>query len=266
MAESSPAAAVGKFGLGLGVGFALYLLIRNLGFGGGDGRGDGTAATPSGPPVPAPPPTPRLPPIPRDDQPLLYVAVHPDGFKEASKLADPSSRARLDSIFRRIDLGTAELSADEVYRRMTDVLRRERDKGTPPLLLDDVIARIKAGGRDDVRLITPGSIRQGTWADVKDALMAAGIKHWLLWQEVPADHRPGEPPKPSRWDLYDKVDAVGNPDKTGHYLVENRGTAYWNLGRSAGSKDPAPRVSGNARGQYGAASRIGRGCYRDYER
>ena len=144
---------------------------------------------------------------------------------------------------------------------MSDVLRRERDKGTPPLSLDDVIARIKAGSRDDVRLISSGSIRRGTWNDVKDGLMAAGIKHWLLWQEFPADRRPGEPSKPSRWDLYDKVAAVGNPDKAGHYLVANRGTAYWNLARPAGSKDPAPRVSGNARGEYGSTSRVDRGYY-----
>jgi hypothetical protein len=252
VADDSPAAVVAKLGLGIGVGFALYHLIRNLRFGGGFGfggereRGDGT----TGPaPSPSPPaPSTPVPSIPRDDQPLLFVAIHPDGFKGASKLPDPTSRARLDVVFRRIDLGTAELSPDEVYSRMTDVLRRERDKGTPPLVLDDVIARVKAGGRDDARLISPGSVRQGTWDDAKDALMAAGIKHWLLKQEFPADRKPGDPPKRSRWDLYDKVAAVGNPDKAGHYLVENRGTAYWNL------KDSAPHVSGtagNMRGQYG---------------
>ncbi len=266
MAENSSAETVSKFGVGLGVGFALYFLIRNFGFGGGFGfggaSGDGTAAPGTAAPEPSAPLPP--PPISRDVQPLLFVAVHPDGFKGTSKLLDPASRTRRDAIFRRIDLGTAELSPDEVYRRMSETLRRERDKGTPPISLDDLIGRVKAGGRDDVRLVTPGSIRQGTWDDVKDALMAAGIKHWLLWQELPADRRPGEPPKLPRWDLHDKVDAVGNPDKAGRYLVENRGTAYWNLERPAAGSNPAPRVSGNARGQYGAASRVGRSYNRGY--
>lgn len=261
MAESSAAEGVVKFGLGLGVGYGLYLLIRNLSFGGGlgfggergdAGRGDGTTAPqPSSPPMPEP--------VPRDEQPLLYVVIHPADFKAGSKLLDPTSRARLDAVFRQIDLGTAALSADEVYLRMSDTLRRGRDQGTPPLSLDDVIARIQAGGRDDVRLITTGNIRSGTWDDVKDALMAAGIKHWLLWQEAPADRRPGKSPEPSRWDLYDKVAAVGNPDETGHYLVENRGSAFWNLSHPA-DNGPAPRVSGNTRGQYG------RGHYRGYGR
>ena len=252
MAEESSAGGVVKFGLGLGAGFGLYFLIRNLrlggGFGFGGSRGDGTTAAPSGPSLP------ETSTLPRDEQPLLYVAAHPEGFQEASKLSDPTSRARRDAIFLPIDLGTAALSSDDVYRRMTDALRSSRDKATPALSLDDVVRRIKAGGRDDVRLITPGSIRQGTWDDVKDALLGAGIKHWLLWHEFPADRRAGEASKPSRWDLYDKVSAAGNPDKNGHYLVENRGSAYWNLGRS---QDQIPHVSGNARGQYGS----GRGYY-----
>ena len=257
--EDSTAEGILKLGLGIGVGFGLYLLIQNFGFGGfgfggtrdtrGAGRGDGQGAA-SPPPAPpsfpsSSPPVP--PPIPRDDQPLLYVVVHPDGFQEASKLPDPTSRARADAIFWPIDLGTAEVPADELYRRMSDVLRREQDQRTTPLSLDDVIARIQAGGRDDVRLLSPGSIRQGTWDAVKDALMAAGIKHWILWREAPADRQPDVPPKPSRWDLYDKVSAVGNPDQTGHYLFQKSGTAYWNLARA----DAAPRVSGNARGEYG---------------
>ena len=263
MAENSSAEGVVKFGLGLGVGFGLYLLIRNLGFGGGlgfggergdAGRGDGASA----PPQPSSPPMPE--PLPRDEQPLLYVAIHPADFKAGSKLSDPASRARLDAVFRPIDLGTAKLSVDEVYLRMSDALRRGRDQGTPPLSLDEVIARVQAGGRDDVRLITTGNIRSGTWDDVKDALMTVGIKHWLLWKEAPADRKPGEAPTPSRWDLYDKVAAVGNPDKTGHYLVENRGSAFWNLSHPADVKDPAPRVSGNVRGEYG------RGHYRGYGR
>lgn len=255
MADNSSAETVSKFGVGVLVGGALYYLIRNLGFGGfggssgnGSGRDDGATGPRPGPPVPA---------IPRDAQPLLYVVAEPDSLHELSKLSDPTSRARVEAIFRPIELGAAELSADEVYRRMSDVLRRGRDTGTPPLLIDDVIARIKSGGRDDVRLVSTGNIRQGTWADAKDALMAAGIKHWLLWQEAPADRKPGQPGQQSRWDLYDKVSAVGNPDKKGHYLVEDRGSAYWNLTKSATT---APAVSGsigNARGQYGAVARPG---------
>lgn len=127
------------------------------------------------------------------------------------------------------------------------------------MTLDEAIARIKAGGRDDVRLMTSGAMRSGTWDDAKDALMAAGIKHWLLWEEAPADRKPGAPAKPPRWELFDKHDSVGNPDKKGHYLVENRGTAYWNI---KGDSDPAPRVSGNGRGHYGVSRSAGRGCYR----
>lgn len=247
MAEDSLVGGLGKLVLGGAAGFALYLLVTGLGFGGrgrGEDRGEGEPIT--SPPRPAPQ-------LPKDDVPLLFVVVHPDGWKEASKLPDPTSRARRDAVFRRIELGNAEVSIDALYMRMTDVLRRERDKETPPLLLDDVIARVKAGARDDVRLITTGGLRQGTWDDVKDALMLAEIKHWLEWHEWPSDRKPGDPPKRPRWDLYDKVDAVGNPNKTGHYLVENRGTAYWNLA------DPAPHVSGRG-------ISVGRGYYRGYRR
>lgn len=265
MADNSSAETISKFGVGVLVGGALYFLVRNLGFGGfgfggsAGSRDEGTAGPrpgPSVPPVPGPPV-----PIPRDARPLLYVVAEPDGLHELSKLADPTSRARVEAIFRPVELGTAELSADDVYRRMSDVLRRGRDADTPPLSIDDVIARVKAGGRDDVRLISTGAIRQGTWDDVKDALMAVGIKHWLLWQEAPADRKPGQPAQPSRWDLYDMFTAVGNPDKNGHYLVEKRGTAFWNL-----SKNPtAPVVSGsagNARGHYGAVTWLGASYHR----
>jgi hypothetical protein len=39
VAENSPAATIGKFGIGLGAGFGLYWLIRNLGYGAGGGFG-----------------------------------------------------------------------------------------------------------------------------------------------------------------------------------------------------------------------------------
>lgn len=262
MSDNSLARGAVKFSLGAAAGFGLYFLIRNLRLGGGFGLGgESPSAGPSGSSR-----EPSTPSIPRDEKPLLFVVVHPDGFTEAAKLPDPTERARRDAVFRRLDLGTAEVSADDVNRRMSDVLRREREKGTSPLLLDDVIARIRAGGRDDVRLITTGNIRSGTWDDVKDALMATGIKHWLLWQEYPADRRPGVPSKPSRWDLYDKVSSVGNPDVRGHYLVENRGSAYWNLA-APGSSASSPHVSGHrARGQYGTQRFADRGYYRGHGR
>lgn len=259
MADNSSAETISKFGVGVLAGGALYFLIRSLGFGGfgfggSAGRDEGAAGPRPGTPVP---PVPGQPvPIPRDARPLLYVVAEPDGLHELSKLADPTSRARVQAIFRPIELGEAELSADEVYRRMSDVLRRGRAADTPPLSIDEVIARVKAGGRDDVRLLSTGAIRHGTWADVKDALMAVGIKHWLLWQESPADREPGQPAEPSRWDLYDMFTAVGNPDKNGHYLVEKRGTAWWNLTKNGTAPAVAGSV-GNARGHYGTATRLG---------
>jgi len=248
MAENSSAGTVAKFGLGLGAGFALYLLIRNFGFGGGFGlgggaagagstRGEGPSPTPLGPQAP--------PPQPKDNQPLLVWVEPREGLTQRSKLPDPTARTRDDARFLLVDLGSAN-SLDALHARVAAQLR----DGTSPMLLDDVAARIKAGGRDDVRLMTSGAILQGTWDDAKDALMAAGIKHWLLWEERPADRMPGEPAKPPRWELFDTVDAADNPDKTGHYLVANRGTAYWNLGRASSAT-----VSGNGRGHYRTAYR-----------
>lgn len=248
-----------KLGLGMGIGFAVYMWFggsggwgfgRGEGAGRGEGRGEGPQ--PPQPPETLPPTRPPAPALPKDERPLLLWVVSTEGPAGKPKFPDPTSRARAEAGFRIVDLGSAELAAnlwnpaqDELHKRVSEQLRR--DDGTPPMSLDEVIARVKAGGRDDVRLMTSGGIRSGIFEDAKDALLAAGLKHWLLWEEAPADRKPGAPPKPARWDLYDKYSAVGNPDKTGHYHVENRGTAYWNL------KDSAPHVSG---------AMVGRGYYR----
>lgn len=250
-------AGVVKLGVGMGIGFAIYMWFTGTGGGFGFGRGEGTAGRGEGPaqppqPLPTPRPPAPAPVLPKDELPLLLWVLSTEGPGGGSKLPDPTSRARQNAGFRILDLGTAALVAnqwepakDELHKRVSELLRSAKDM--PPMSLDDVIARVKAGGRDDVRLMTSGGIRSGIWDDAKDALMAAGIKHWLLWEEVPADRKPGAAAKPARWELFDKYAAVDNPDKTGHYHVENRGTAYWNL------KDPSPRVSGTM---------VGRGYYR----
>lgn len=246
MADNSAAETLGKLTLGIGAGFGLYWLIRNFGFGDfglGGGPGDahtdgGSAPSQSGP---------SLPPRPRDTQPLFFW-MEPVPNKPRSKQADPIARTREDARFYLLELGPEEFTQDDLHRRLgtfaKDVVR---GNGTP-MSVDEVIARIKAGGRDDARLATSGATIQGTWDDAKDALMAAGIKHWLLWTEAPADRKPGKPPTPARWELFSKGAAADlNPDKNGHYRFEQVATAYWNL-----RKDPEPpRVSGNARGHYG---------------
>lgn len=254
MAEGSLAEGLGKVMLGGAVGFGLYLFITGLGFGGagrGTGRGEGRGETspPPGPPMP--------PPLPKDDRPLLYVLV--EQSPQPAIGPDPMTRSRQAAGFRRLDLGATEMSPDDLFARMTDVLRRERAAAIPPISIDDLIARVKAGGRDDVRLISTGRERSGTFDDVLDALMAAGINHWKIWREAPADRKPGDPPKQPHWNGFRKVDAVGNPDKNGHFLVADMGSAGWNLSRVDGAKEP--RVSGNARGRYGRVD-LGRGAYR----
>jgi hypothetical protein len=261
--ENSAAATVGKFGLGLGVGFGVYLLIRHLGFGGAGGAGGSGAARGPGIPRPSAPLPSPLPPLPRDAQPILLWVEPVDRLKRTprSELSDPASRARQDVVFLVIDLGSTQTLAElneRVRARVMELLA----KRTSPMTLDEVIARIKAGGRDDVRLMTSGGILAGTWDDVKDALMAAGIKHWLLWKEFPADRKPGEPAKPPHWELFDKFSAVDNPNKMGHYLVEKRGTAYWNL---EGDKEASPHVAGDGDFQYGTVRGVGRGYYRGHK-
>lgn len=260
MADDSRGSGLGKLFFGGAVGFGLYMLVTGLGFGGfgrGTGRGAGEGRADEAPPAPGPPLPAPPPPPPKDELPLLFWMFNPQGFTGLSKLADPTSRAHTDSRFLQIDLGTAELSPAALHARVSERLRRDPNyKAGPSMTIDDVIARVRAGGRDDVRLMTSGGTISGTYEDVKDALMAAGIKHWQLWEEVPADKKPGAPAKPARWDLYDKGRAADlNPDKQGHYHFENRGTAFWNLAKEA------PRVSGNGRGQYGARP-SSRGAYR----
>lgn len=257
--NNSRAGAVGKGVLGIGVGFTLYFLIRNFRLGGefgvGGGAGDHEAGRGTGgPPAPAPARDPK--PAPQDVEPLLFIVFHPEGRQAFGKDPDIATRARRDAVFHRIDLGTETVTPREIYRRAGAAIG---NRSVKPVLIDEVIARVKAGGRDDVRLISMGSIRQGTWDDVLDALMGAGISHWKLWEQAPADrqargHRPAEPPKGPRWDHYQKQQTSDNPTKTGHYFFDNVGTAYWNLDRRIEDKEP-PRVSGNTRGQYGRAFR-----------
>lgn len=263
MADDSAAATIGKFGLGLGAGFGLYWLIRNLGFGrgGGFGGGPGDREAGQGPEAPHQAPIPA-PVLPKDAEPLLFVVLHPEGVTDFGKGPDVVTRARRDAVAKRVDLGTETLTPRDIYRRAGAVIR---DKSAKPLSIDELIARVKAGSRDDVRLINMGSIRSGTWDDVLDALMNAGINHWRLWEQAPADRqpsgqRPAEPPKGPKWDLYTKSTAADNPDKNGHYLFNNVGTAYWGLDRRIDGKEP-PLVSGYGRGQYGTFS-VGRGHYR----
>jgi hypothetical protein len=261
VARGSFAGNVGKgaLGVGVGVGFALFYFLRlgggfglggSGGSGGGGGRGEGAGQAPS----PTFPPGPPAPPPPKDALPLLFWVFEPADLKEMSKLPDPTSRTRVDARFLLMDLGTAEFTYDQLRARVREFLQGNY-KARPALSLDEVIARVKAGGRDDVRLMTSGGIRAGTYDDAKDALMAAGIKHWELWHEWPSDRKPGQPPKPALWNLYDADRAAGLfPDKNGHYYFRNMGSGFWNLRKDASP----PTVSGDLRGYYGARA-AGRG-------
>ena len=271
--NNSAAGSIGKGVLGFDVGFALlYLLRLGGGFGLGGRRGEEGAGR--GPEVPSPAPG---PPQPRDAEPLLFVVFHPEGFKERDKAPDPAERARRDAAFKQIDLGAELVEAEEIYRRAG---RAIRDAATRPLSIDEVAARVKAGGRDDVRLVNMGSIRSGTWDDALMTLTDAGINHWRLWQEAPADRKPGSAPTAPVWDLYMLREKVTPVDPTLHpqptfsrrngglvvasdtsstanrsgqrYIWDNRGTAHWNL---AGPGREPPLVSGNDRGHYGRAYR-----------
>lgn len=254
--NNSFASGLGKGVLGVGVGFALYFLIRNLRLGGGFGFGGEPGAREAGseaPSVPSPRPE---PPLPKDTEPLLFVVFHPEGVSDFGKGSDLATRARREAAFHRIDLGTEMVTPREIYRRAGAAIR---DKAAKPLSIDEVIARAKAGGRDDVRLINLGGIRAGTWDDVLDTLMGSGINHWTLWEQAPADRqpsgsRPGEPYKGPKWDLYRKTPRSDNPDEAGHYIFEYAGTAHWGLDRRLHDKEPS-RVSGNVRGYYGRAYR-----------
>ena len=252
MARDSAVGSVGKGALGFGVGFVLYFLIRNFRFGGGFGIGEGRAERGDeagrGPdaPVPSKPPRPSTPPLPKDTDPLLFVVFHPEGFKiEDQRDPDMAKRVLRNALFQRIDLGTEKIAPEEIYRRAG---RAIEDKARRPLRLDEVISRIKAGGRDDVRLIDMGNIIQGTWDDVMGSLADSGINRWELWEEVPADRKPGAAPKSPVWHLY-KLALRFPPDHPSgrRYTWENVGTGHWNL---APSGEKEPRVSGNARGEY----------------
>jgi hypothetical protein len=93
--------------------------------------------------------------------------------------------------------------------------------------LEEMIVRIKAGGRDDMILKVRGDVISGP-ADVAETqIKKAGIS---IWKTAPPPLFPEKQPA------------------------------------SAKSFAPAPRVSGNARGEYGAPWRVGRGYTQDYER
>ena len=131
MTESSPAAAVGKFGLGLGVGFGLYLLFRNLGFGGGFGFGGGRGE-PRDEGAPAPPS------IPRDEQRLEFVMVGPTTLdNKTPRFSGPGGKIyALEELIARIKAGDR-----------TDMLLKVRgDVISGPA--DDAEAQIKNAGID----------------------------------------------------------------------------------------------------------------------
>lgn len=102
-----------------------------------------------------------------------------------------------------------------------------RGPGAKIFSLEDMIVRIKAGGRTDMTLKVRGDVISGPADDAEAQIKNAGIDIWT----------PAPPPM--------------FPEK-----------------QSASEKPPAPvkTVSGNARGQYVAISRFGRGYYRGYER
>lgn len=249
MARNSVAGSVGKGALGFGVGFALYFLIRNLRFGGGFGLGGGRGdeETGRGPSAPTAPSERPGPPLPKDIDPLLFVVFHPEGFKvDDQRDPDMAKRVLRNARFHRIELGAEKISPDEIYRRAG---RAIADKTSRPQQLDEVIARVKAGGRDDVRLIDMGNIVQGTWDDVMGSFADSGINRWELWEEAPADRKPGSAPKLPVWHLYKLALRFPPNHPSGRrYTWENVGTGHWNLARP-GEKEP-PRVSGNARGEY----------------
>lgn len=231
---------IGKVVLGGAVGFALFLLgtswgTRGRGIGGGE-------EAPSPPrPIPIPAPTPRS--TSKDKEPLLYVVVESEDVGKPPASTDVATRARSNVRFRRLDTD-AKVAPAEIRRRMAELLQREEKDGIPPISVDEVIMRVQAGGRDDVRLINTGQIRARTMNDARDALMSAGIKHWILWEEAPADREPGKPTSPPRWELFDKDSAVTNPDNRGHYLFQTIRSALL-------PEESKPQISGEGRGYYG---------------
>lgn len=231
---------------GFGVGLGLYFLFRNLGRDGAGLR------------LPAPPSS--IPLASKDEFPLLFWMFNPADFNGLSKLADPLSRARINARFLQIDLGKEELTLPALRARVADRLRRDPDyKSSPSETIDDVILRVKAGGRDDVRLMTSQATVSGTWADVKDALRAAGIRHWELGKEAPVDRDEGAFLRSPHWNLFDKGKAPDlNPDKKGHYRFEPVGTAYWNLVPEASH---VSQVSGFAGGRFRNRGHFRRGRY-----
>jgi len=248
---------VAKFGLGIGAGLGLYWLITHVGFG-GSGPGGGGLGTADGRAEGKPQPQPPAPtPLSKDDLPLLFWVEAPT---VRSKLSDPS-RAQADASFHLVDLGAAEVPGDQLRQRIVEALSRAKAK--PPLRLDAMIARVRAGGRDDVRLMTSGGTIHGIWDDVKDALMTAGIKHWLLREEFPSDRKPGAAPKPPHWELFGKGAPDLNPDKNGHYHVELKSLSFWNVAKMLDKL--APHVSGYGdRGHYAITwPERGRGYYGD---
>lgn len=115
MANNSPAAAVGKFGLGAGVGFALYLLIRNLSFGGGF-RFGGERGETRDEGAPAQPPS-----MPRDEQRLTFVMMRPTTLDDKTAVfrGPGDTIYSLEEMIARIKAGGR---ADMILRIRGDVI------------------------------------------------------------------------------------------------------------------------------------------------
>jgi hypothetical protein len=127
MAESSSAAAVGKFGLGLGVGFGLYFLIRNLGFGGGFGFGGGRETRDEAQPL-----------MPRDEERLEFVMVGPTTLDDKTPaFSGPGGKIyALEEMLARIKAGGR---TDMILKIRGDVISGPAD---------DAEAHIKKAGID----------------------------------------------------------------------------------------------------------------------
>lgn len=154
MANNSPAASVGKFGLGAGVGFALYLLISGLGLGRGRGEGRGKGREP-----------PSEPPRPKEDEESAASTPTPTPPKPTPPR--PKDLERLTFVM------TQPLAA-EPFNPMSFLLRAENRTYS----LGGMIARVKAGGRSDVALKIRGDTRTGSGDEALAFLKESGIEVW----------------------------------------------------------------------------------------
>jgi hypothetical protein len=137
--ESETWRDLGALGAGIGIGFFVYLFVGlGGGFGGRLGRGDrGSAPRPSTSPA-----SPALPPRPRDSQPLAFVMTRP-----------PYDAPSLPMEFRLTS-----------------------EPGDRPHTLEELIARVRAGGRQDVSLNFAGDVRHASTETAVTALRGAGLE------------------------------------------------------------------------------------------